>query len=117
MCSYPRCVSSARNSSRNVISPSPRTMKSTPPSGPLGLGLGSKARIIAADDARAGATRADEIDDAFGCLALEAHDREPDDIGLVLGQEPLDRFSDPVLNEHQIRRGDPMVGIELPGER
>src|SRR5205807_130001 len=57
-----------------------------------------------------------EIDDGFGRLALEGHDREPDDIGLLLGHEPLDRFSDPVLNEHQVRRGDPMVGIEVPGE-
>jgi hypothetical protein len=36
-----------------------------------------------------------EIDDAF---ALEGHD-EPNDIGLVLGQKPLDGLSDPVLNE------------------
>ena len=41
----------------------------------LDVGLGSQARIIAADDdARAGASRADEIDDAFGRLALEGHD-------------------------------------------
>jgi hypothetical protein len=68
--------------------------------GVLGVGLGSKARIIAAeDDARTGAPHADEIDDAFGRLALEGHDREPDDVGLVLGYEPLDRLWDSVLNE------------------
>ena len=48
---------------------------------------------------RAGAPHADEIDDAFGRLALEGHDREPDDVGLVFGYEPLDRLWDPVLNE------------------
>jgi hypothetical protein len=38
----------------------------------LGIGLGSEARIIAADDdARAGALLADEIDDPLGRLALE----------------------------------------------
>ncbi len=48
---------------------------------------------------RAGAPRADEINDPFGCLALEGHDREPDDFGLVFSHEPLDGLSDPVLNE------------------
>ena len=37
-----------------------------PPVRVLGVVLGSDARIIAADDARAGAPRADEIDDPFG---------------------------------------------------
>jgi hypothetical protein len=66
----------------------------------LGVGLGSEARIIAADDdVPAGAPRADQIDDPFGRLALEGHYREPDDVGFVFGHEPLDSLSDPVLNE------------------
>jgi hypothetical protein len=65
----------------------------------LGIGLGSEARVVAAyDDARAGALLADEIDDPPGRLALEGHDRESDDVGLVFGHEPLDGLSDPVLN-------------------
>jgi hypothetical protein len=66
----------------------------------LGVGLGSEAWIIPADNnMRVGAPSADEIDDAFGCLALEGHDREPDDVGIVFGHEPLDGLPDPALNE------------------
>jgi len=83
----------------------------------LGVGFGSQARIIAAhDDARAGAPHADEIDDPFGRLALKGHDREPDDVGLVFGHEPLDGLPDPVLNEQQVRCGYPTVGIDVSGE-
>ena len=79
---------SARNSSRNVISPSPRTMKSTPVR-VLGVVLG-RSDHSRRRRARRAAARADEIDDPFGRPALEGHETEPDDIGLVFGREPLD---------------------------
>src|SRR5262244_3224460 len=68
----------------------------------LGVSLGSEARIIAADDdARAGVPRANEINNPFGRLALEGHDREPDDVRLVFGDEPLNGLSDPVLTSNK----------------
>jgi alkylhydroperoxidase family enzyme len=47
--------------------------------------------------------RASQINGCTYCLHVHArmpgHDREPDDVGLVFGNEPLDGLSDPVLNE------------------
>ena len=100
MWSYPRCVfERAQQLTERDLALAPHDEVDTAVT-VLSVRLGSEARIIAAnDDAGTGASRADEIDDAFGRLALEGHDREPDDVGLVFGHEPLDGLPDPVLNE------------------
>ena len=51
-----------------------------------------------------------------GGLALEGHHREPDDIRLEFVHEPLDGRPDTLLDQNKIGHGDPMMGIDVPGE-
>ena len=74
--------SSARSSSRNVRSPSPRTMKSTPTPGPRTPPARGSDRSRRRRCATPGWSGADERDQPQRRAALERHDRQADDVGL-----------------------------------
>ena len=82
-------------------------MKSTPLDGCV-VGLGREAGIVAAgDDRDAGLERADAAHQPQRRPALERHDREPDDVRLLVAHQPLDGLGDAVLHEDQVGDGDP----------
>ena len=80
--------------------------------------LGRERRIVAADDdAHAGAEGADEPNHPQRRAALEGHDGEADEIGLMRGDQVRDGVADVRLRENQIRDRDVMVRIDVAGER
>ena len=109
--------SNARISSRNVTSPSPRTMTSTPRPGCVHSSR-REARIVAADDdAHAGRQRAHQRDDPPRRRPLKGHHRQADDVGLRVADEALDRRPDGGLREDEVGDRDLMVRIDVAGER
>ena len=84
----------------------------------VGVGLGGEARIVAADgDPHVGAERAQELDDAQRRLPLKGHDRQADQIGLVIADEPLEGRAHLALHEHEVGDGDAMMRIDVAGQR
>ena len=82
------------------------------------IGVGREARIVAArDDVRARREAAEESGHGTRGGALERHDRQPDDVGLALADQPLDRGSDTALDQHQIRDRHLVMRIDVASER
>ena len=100
------------------MSPSPRTMKSTPQRRVL-VDVRREAGIVAADDdARVGPQRAHERDDlaAPSCRWKVMID-SPTTSGLELAHQALDGVADRPLHEDQVGDGDVVVRIDVAGER
>ena len=80
--------------------------------------LGGKTRVIAAhNDFQAGLERSCQFDDATGRPPLKGHDRESNDCGIKLANQPGNSLPNPTIAEDQIRHGNLMVGIHIPGQR
>ena len=84
----------------------------------VGVGLGSQARIVATDDdSHSRAKRANELDDVERRPSLERHHGQPDEVGRPLADEALHGRPDLALGEDQVGDGDPVMGIQIAGER
>ena len=110
MFSNPSSFSTARNSSRKVSSPSPRTMKSTPAAF-VHVGFRGQTWIVAStDDANVRTERTNQFHDAKRRFSLECHNGHSDDVGLVLAHQLLDGFSDSVLSQNEVGGGHLVMG-------
>ena len=49
-------------------------------------------------------------------LSLEGHHRQPQHIGLMLPDQPLDCLPHAVLHQNQVRSHDSMVSVDIAGQ-
>ena len=84
----------------------------------IGVRLGGQARVVAADrDPHARTEGPHQLDDAERRLPLEGHDRQADQRGLPFVDEALDGRPDLALHEDQVGDRDPVVGVDVAGQR
>ena len=80
--------------------------------------LRREARVVAADDdADVWLDRPDERDDSTRRAALKGHHRQPDQLGLEIAHQPLDRAAHRRLHEHQVGDRDAVMRVDIPGQR
>ncbi len=77
-----------------------------------------QAGIVSADDdPRPWANGANLTRNQKCRRALKRHDREADDVGLMIANEPIDRLSHAAVNEDEIGDRDRVLRIEIAGQR
>ena len=77
-----------------------------------------EARIVPASDNACRRPKVlDEPRDLEGGCPLKRHDRQADDIGLVLAHQPLDGGDDLGLDQDEVGDRDAMMRIEVAGQR
>jgi hypothetical protein len=59
----------------------------------------------------------EQPDEPQGRAALERHDRKADDVRGVVADDLFDRLRNAVLHQDQVRDRDPVVPIDIAGER
>lgn len=83
----------------------------------VGIDFRGETWIVPADDdPDIGLERADEIHDRHGGAALEGHDGEADQLGVVAFHELANRFADRPLCQYQIGNRHLVVGIDVSGQ-